>query len=314
MPPLPLGKTGNTLAARLRQARLALVAVRQRHRVARVRGPRAVHQPRPLHQRLRAGREGQHRHHLLARRAAEGRADPHRLPRARDHGAARRAWRTASSTTTRTARCRSRRRRSSCWRATASARRGCCSTRRARSIPDGLANSSGLVGKNLMFHPYAVILGRLRRAARRPPRPDRLLALEPGVLRDRSLARLRARLLVRGRARLRPGADRALGHGHAAWFRGARATTRRTPGVFDRTAGLLAISRGPAGGNQHRDPRPGAHGQQRHPGAEDHLQAEREQPEDARPRRRARARRCSTAAGAVETLRRAADAQRRAGT
>jgi len=39
---------------------------------------------------------------------------------------------------------------------------------------------------------------RLRSAARRPPRPDRLQHHRPGVLRDRPLARLRARLLVSG--------------------------------------------------------------------------------------------------------------------
>ena len=36
----------------------------------RLRGPRALHQSRPLHAGLRAGRQGQHRHHLLAARAS----------------------------------------------------------------------------------------------------------------------------------------------------------------------------------------------------------------------------------------------------
>src|SRR5262249_22325315 len=30
---------------------------------------------------------------------------------------------------------------------------------RSRHFPDGLANRSGLVGKNLMFHPYAMVTG-----------------------------------------------------------------------------------------------------------------------------------------------------------
>ena len=48
------------------QAGLALVAVGHHHRHHRLRRPCAVHQPRPLHAGLRAGRQGQHRHHLLA--------------------------------------------------------------------------------------------------------------------------------------------------------------------------------------------------------------------------------------------------------
>src|SRR6185295_9316720 len=30
---------------------------------------------------------------------------------------------------------------------------------RSRRFPDGLANDSGLVGRNLMFHPYAIVRG-----------------------------------------------------------------------------------------------------------------------------------------------------------
>jgi hypothetical protein len=39
-------------------------------------------------------------------------------------------------------------------------------------FPDGLANSSGLVGKNLMFHPYAQVYGYVDEATdsnRAPP-------------------------------------------------------------------------------------------------------------------------------------------------
>ena len=90
MPPVPLGKTGTALRPGDEQARLALVAVRHRRRHDRVRRPRAVHQSRPLHARLRAGRQGQHRHHLLAARPARGRGAAHALPRARNHH--QRAW------------------------------------------------------------------------------------------------------------------------------------------------------------------------------------------------------------------------------
>ena len=43
--------------------------------------------------------------------------------------------------------------------ATRSARRGCCCSRRATAIRTGLANSSGLVGKRLMMHPFANVAG-----------------------------------------------------------------------------------------------------------------------------------------------------------
>ena len=66
MPPLPLGRSGAMLRQGDEPARLALVAVRHHGRDDRLRGPRALHQSRPLHAGLRAGREGEHRHHLLA--------------------------------------------------------------------------------------------------------------------------------------------------------------------------------------------------------------------------------------------------------
>ena len=86
------------------QARLALVAVRHHDRHHRLRRPREVHQSRPLHAGLRAGRQGQHRHHLLAARHPRRRRTAHALPGARDHDRRRTAWRRARSTTTRTAR------------------------------------------------------------------------------------------------------------------------------------------------------------------------------------------------------------------
>ena len=66
MPPVPLGKTGARYAQGDEQAGLALVALGHHRRHHRLRRPRALHQPRPLHAGLRAGRQGQHRHHLLA--------------------------------------------------------------------------------------------------------------------------------------------------------------------------------------------------------------------------------------------------------
>jgi choline dehydrogenase-like flavoprotein len=52
---------------------LALVAIRYHSCDRRLRGARALHQSRPLHSRMRAGVEGEHRHHLLACGAARRR-------------------------------------------------------------------------------------------------------------------------------------------------------------------------------------------------------------------------------------------------
>ena len=67
------------------QARLALVAVRYCHCHQGVRGPRQVHQSRPLHARMCAGCQGERRHHLLAACAAGPGGAAHALPGARDH-------------------------------------------------------------------------------------------------------------------------------------------------------------------------------------------------------------------------------------
>ena len=158
MPPLPLGKSGATLGARAEQAWLALVAVGQRDRLGGLRGPREVHQSRPLHLGLRAGRQGEHRHHLLARRHPRRRRAAHALPGARDHhqrtrhGVRRHLLRRGRH------------------RAVPACRGGDPRLQRRRHrahsaefgvarFPNGLANSTGLVGKNLMFHPYARIAG-----------------------------------------------------------------------------------------------------------------------------------------------------------
>ena len=126
MPPLPLGRSGALLAQGDEPARLALVAVRHDGRDGRLRGPGALHQSRPLHPGLRAGGEGEHRHHLLAGGAARRRRIAHALPGARDHhrrarhGGGRRLLRRGRQGAV------PGRRMSSCSPATGSARRGCC--------------------------------------------------------------------------------------------------------------------------------------------------------------------------------------------
>ena len=69
---------------------------------------------------------------------------------------------------------------------TASARRACCSTRARRSFPNGLANSSGLVGKNLMFHP---VRARLAASSRASSTASKRAAGEPACSRASSSTR-----------------------------------------------------------------------------------------------------------------------------
>ena len=46
---------------------------------------------------------------------------------------------------------------------------------RSPQFPDGLANRDSLVGKRLMFHPYAMVTGVFLGAPRRVQRSERLL-------------------------------------------------------------------------------------------------------------------------------------------
>ena len=91
-------------------------------------------------------------------------------------------------------------------------------------FPDGLANSSGLVGKNLMLHPWPHGVRLCRRGdGRRPRAADG--DVEQGVLRDRSVARLRAGLHAAVRPRHRPGQRGDHQHGAPAACPGARTIT-----------------------------------------------------------------------------------------
>ena len=99
---------------------------------------------------------------------------------------------------------------------------------RSKLFPDGLANRSGLVGREPDVPPLRDGDRHLRRAPRRLQGADGLLHHEPGVLRDRSRARLRARVLVRDAARIRPRLHRAVGHGVGAASPGGRTITAPT--------------------------------------------------------------------------------------
>ena len=84
MPPVPLGKTGTRYARAMNKLGWHWWPSDTTVATVEYRRPRGVHQPGTLHPRLRAGCEGQHRHHLLAEGAACGCriADP--LPGAGD--------------------------------------------------------------------------------------------------------------------------------------------------------------------------------------------------------------------------------------
>src|SRR5947208_4810967 len=70
---------------RLRAARLALVALGQRHPHARLRWPARLRELRPLRSRLSDRSQGEHGHHVLAQGPRGGRAPGHARSRARDH-------------------------------------------------------------------------------------------------------------------------------------------------------------------------------------------------------------------------------------
>jgi hypothetical protein len=97
----------------------------------------------------------------------------------------------------------------------------------AKRFPNGLANSSGLVGKNLMFHPYAPIVSTAMSTSRWTAIAGRTSA--PGARSSTrpTVARLRARLHVSVRPRRRPGHDRDHRHAARTACPGARIITGR---------------------------------------------------------------------------------------
>ena len=287
MPPLPLGKSGARFGKAMNKLGWHWWPSDSTIATRRLRGPRPLHQSRPLHAGLRAGRQGQHRHHLLAARAPRRRRAAHAAAacarsRVDEHGMAsgviyydaegKEQFQPAEVVIV-----------------------ACNGVGTPRLLlnsslgkfPNGLANSSGLVGKNLMFHPYALDLRLCRRAARRQSRPA-AVPVEPGVLRDRPGARFRARLHlpVRPRHRRDHGGDRQHRRGPPALGRGPSPRLSQAAEPSHRPVGDL---RGPAGGAQPRDARSGAEGlataSRRRSIDYTH---QRQQPEDDGPRHRAR--------------------------
>ena len=141
-------------------------------------------------------------------------------------------------------------------------------------FPNGLANSSGLVGKNLMLHPWPMVSGYVEDALD-GGRGAHHLDVEQAVLRDRPVARLRARLHAAVQPR------------HRAGERGDHQRRGRPPALGPRPSSRLPRAvrppradrrrlRGPARGAQPGHARSRAEGQQRHPRAQDRLHDQRE--------------------------------------
>ena len=237
-----------------------------------------MHQPRPLHAGLRAGRQGQHRHHLLAARACAPGSNCARIAGCARSRPTSTAWPPAWSITT------SRGRRAVPARGSGDPRlqrhrhAAAAAELGVGAFPNGLANSTGLVGKNLMFHPYAQVYGYVDEPTDGNRAPPTCLWSKQFYETDR-VARVRARLQHAVRPRRRAGGR----GGHQRWptacCRGARPITTRVPQACNgHRIGIVGDLRGPARGAQPRHARPGAEGQQRHPGAEDRLHDQREQP------------------------------------
>ncbi len=123
MPPLPLGKSGARFGKAMNQLGWHWWPSDSTIATTDYDGRAPLHQPRPLHAGLRAGRQGQYRHHLLAACDPRRRRAAHALPGARDHRRRARHGLRARSITTPTARSIFSPPRSSSSPATASARR-----------------------------------------------------------------------------------------------------------------------------------------------------------------------------------------------
>ena len=186
------------------------------------------------------GAKAQHRHHLLARRAARRRRIAHALPGARDHRPTSTAWRPAWSITTRTA--------SSSSRPADVVVLACNGIGTPRLLlnsasgrfPNGLANSSGLVGKNLMFHPYAQVYGYVDEPTDSNRAPPTCLWSKEFYETDPSRGFVRGYTHpVRPRRRADHRSRRERGEGHLAL--GRRPSRRVPPAQRPSACGLSAI-------------------------------------------------------------------------
>ena len=143
-------------------------------------------------------------------------------------------------------------------------------------FPNGIANSSGLVGKNLMFHPYALTYGYVDEPLDGNHGPPLCLWSQEFYETDHG-ARFRPRLYlpVRPRRRRDHGSDRQRQCRAAALGRGSSRGLPQTRQPPHRPFGDL---RGSARGAQPGDARSCPEGFQRHPRAEARLHHQRQQP------------------------------------
>ena len=106
-------------------------------------------------------------------------------------------------------------------------------------FPDGLANSSGLVGKNLMFHPYASIQGVFDEPVDAFRGPHICVWSQQFYETDRARGFVRGYTYQFGRGRGPVAtAGFGMGAGLVPWGDGHHAAYRR---LFERSAGMLAI-------------------------------------------------------------------------
>jgi choline dehydrogenase-like flavoprotein len=136
-------------------------------------------------------------------------------------------------------------------------------------FPMGLANSSGLVGKNLMFHPYAQIAGYFDETLDGFRGPGNCIWSQEFYETDPSRGFVRGYTFEfsRGQGAVMA-AVRGMQIGRLPWGPEHHRAYRK---LFCHRTGHGGDLRRPAGGAQHRHPRSGAQRFQRHPGAEDHL-------------------------------------------
>ena len=130
---------------------------------------------------------------------------------------------------------------------------------RSTHFPDGLANRSGLVGKNLMFHPVrAWSPGIFDEPLEGYKGPTGCCIMSQEFYetdRSRGFVRGYSFEMLRG---IGPVATALLGDVDGPRCRGARTTTTPTRELFDRTAGMVAICEDLPEAAQPRHARPGA--------------------------------------------------------
>jgi choline dehydrogenase-like flavoprotein len=110
---------------------------------------------------------------------------------------------------------------------------------KSKQFPDGLANSSGLVGKNLMFHPYAWVQGVFDDPVDGHAGPNKLIRSQQFYETDpkRDFVRGYTLEITRGMGPVRT-AQTGMRHGRIPWGAGHHQAFRH---MFDRVTGMVAV-------------------------------------------------------------------------